>query len=54
MSGPYIGPCLIATVDEAARILDALRDHSDETAALIRRKCVAVLEAEPQWRKPLK
>lgn len=54
MSGPYTGPCLVASRDEAARILDALHGHNDAVAVAICKKCTAVLASDPKWREPLK
>lgn len=50
---PYQGPVLVASPTEAARIFTALYGADDPQAEQLRAKCVAVLDADPKWRKPL-
>lgn len=50
----YHGPLLVTTREEVTRIYDALRFERDPAAVSLTAKCVAVLEADPQWRRPLR
>lgn len=46
---PYVGPRLILSPAEAARVLDALHGHTDPAAVTVREKCAATLNAHPAF-----
>ncbi len=49
---PMSGPCCQLTPTEAARVLDALQGHKDDTARAIVAKCARSLNSDPRWRTP--
>jgi len=50
----YVGPRLVLSSADAARIMSALHGAKDAAALAVTAKCIAVLNADPSWDRPLR